>query len=281
VRLFRGVRDGFAPLGSDRVAAALQPALDERGLWLLADDGANAVRVHGGPGRLDPMLLTDVSLGDDWLTFSCSLPVPIAAERIEAVVELCLWLSGDGRVAFAVDRAQRPMARISVLLLAACAEQAQTLIGVALEVLWARAALFEPTFQRVAAGDAADQALAHLDPEQVPIPRRPWSEQEREGSRWNVLDASRELPAGFLPPDGYTTAEWGATFATLGKLVSGEGVVDACTGPVLIHADGLVECYGCAEPSRNPHLGGITVACAPGLRLGRGHLCDRCEREPS
>jgi hypothetical protein len=120
-----------------------------------------------------------------------------------------------------------------------------------------------------------------LDPEQMPIPRRPWSEQDPAGSRWNVLDPSREWPAGFLPPDGYTAAEWGATFATLGRLVSGEGIVDACPGPVLIHADGLVECYGCADPARNPHLGGITVACAPGLRLGRGHLCNRCEGEQS
>jgi hypothetical protein len=74
-------------------------------------------------------------------------------------------------------------------------------------------------------------------------------------------------------------AEYRATHATLKLLtVVGlkDGVRDACVGPILIHADGAVECYGCDSPATNPHVVGTTVACHAGSRLGAGHLCERC-----
>lgn len=47
---------------------------------------------------------------------------------------------------------------------------------------------------------------------------------------------------------------------------------------MLIHADGVVECFACSDPAGTHHLGGCTVACQPGMYLGRGHGCERCEQ---
>jgi hypothetical protein len=49
-----------------------------------------------------------------------------------------------------------------------------------------------------------------------------------------------------------------------------------CAGPLVSHADGILECYGCTTPQLRSHVDGSTASCRQHRRLGNGHLCSRC-----
>ena len=53
-----------------------------------------------------------------------------------------------------------------------------------------------------------------------------------------------------------------------------------CAGPVLIHADGTIECYACSQPTTHLHPGGTSMSCAAGYTFGPGYLCGRCRTAP-
>jgi hypothetical protein len=52
-----------------------------------------------------------------------------------------------------------------------------------------------------------------------------------------------------------------------------------CSGPVVVHADGVTECYGCAHPLERFHPGGTSLSCSSGTRFGVGYSCERCRGE--
>ena len=63
------------------------------------------------------------------------------------------------------------------------------------------------------------------------------------------------------------------------KRMTGHGTTvptfeQTCIGPLVFHADGVVECYACHAPADFMHLS--TVSCQPGRRLGHGDTCARC-----
>ena len=49
-----------------------------------------------------------------------------------------------------------------------------------------------------------------------------------------------------------------------------------CVGPVVLHQDGVAECYGCSDPLHRLHPGGTSGDCVPGRAFGDGHRCIRC-----
>jgi hypothetical protein len=49
-----------------------------------------------------------------------------------------------------------------------------------------------------------------------------------------------------------------------------------CVGPVVIHEDGVTECYGCSDPMLRVHPAGSTWSCGPSREFGIGHRCPRC-----
>jgi len=49
-----------------------------------------------------------------------------------------------------------------------------------------------------------------------------------------------------------------------------------CAGPLVLHADGVAECYGCERPLEHNHLSGASGQCRPGRAFGIGHTCSRC-----
>lgn len=51
-----------------------------------------------------------------------------------------------------------------------------------------------------------------------------------------------------------------------------------CAGPIVIHSDGAIECYGCRTPPERFHGNGATRSCTPGRTFGNGHQCDRCRK---
>ena len=49
-----------------------------------------------------------------------------------------------------------------------------------------------------------------------------------------------------------------------------------CVGPVLLHEDGVAECYACSDPMNRLHPGGHSASCTQGREFGEGHRCTRC-----
>jgi len=102
-----------------------------------------------------------------------------------------------------------------------------------------------------------------------------------QGHEWRgVLAQAAPLPGGEAVPEGYTEREYRAVRFVRSVCPSHVvGIVDACAGPLLAHADGVVECYGCDEPEASRHYAGFLVSCEPSMRFGRGHRCVRCGDE--
>jgi hypothetical protein len=275
-----------AALGLDRVMRAAEAALKEGGLWWLIQQDPIVMRVCGPPGSFDPYLLTEVWADDGFLRAECSVPVVVPRDRLEQVLELCALLNGQGRVGFALGRRGTPIAAVTVALPVSVAEVAQRLCANGFSILWDYAASAEPLFAAVAAGSEPATALevateggpaGPAGPAGFPISWRP--PESPKGTRWDAALDGVPVPKAVPVPDGYTEAEARGVFAAFSRLKPGEGVVDACGGPLLIHSDGVVECFGCEAPGVNPHLMGSTVSCAPGLYLGSGHLCERCKAQ--
>jgi hypothetical protein len=236
-------------------------------------------RLFGSRGAIDFWLATNVDLQEGWVGFECVLPIPVGADRLDALSELCAWLSAGSRVGFTVDHARPCGCTGADVRLCSVDVAADQILG-ALEVLWQRMSGFASAFHGVADGQAPEEALATITEEMSHlVGDRPWLGGGPTGTMWPVTaETTPSLPADMGIPDGYTAAEYAATLMTLERLAPSErvvGVLDACAGPVLIHSDGTVECYGCSIPA-TPHVPGIAVACDWGVRLGDGHVCDRC-----
>jgi len=65
--------------------------------------------------------------------------------------------------------------------------------------------------------------------------------------------------------------------ARVATLSESHSDAEPCAGPLVSHADGVVECYGCTNPLHRVHGRGTTASCGPGRRLGEGHHCKRCD----
>ena len=302
------------PLAVEDIADAVWSSLEARGLrWVVPEDDGG-VRVTGPPGAFDPFLATELWFSPGVLRAECAVPVLVPEARVEPVLELCVRLSSQGRVAFALGPRYTPICCMTVRLLAGPPGVAADTVQASLGLLWERAAAAEALFFAVAAGadprevvewhladdagslygryraagaesqelfDADIAALPGPQPESrlddLPLPPAAPADSELVGTRWEwERDAPATWPDLEVPP-GYTLLEYRGTFMALSRSVGvdGIGIIDACPGPVVIHADGVVECFGCTEPE-SVHVGGCTNACHEDLYLGRGHRCERC-----
>ena len=271
----------------DEIGRALQAAVSELGLHLLAQ-GNGIVRIYGPPGTLDPYLLTEIWFGDGMFRVECAVPVLVPEARLDQVLELCLGLNTQGRVAFALGRRGTPIACHTLRLIAGPAGIATGLVSTALRITWEKASAAERLFRAVAAGDDPGSVLGSIGPHNdelfraLPITPRPRPFAGPQGTQWTgVLDQAQPWPAGVPVPEGHSTAEFRATTVVFPRLSDNTGpITGGCAGPLLFHADGVVECYGCEVPAGRAHLRGSTVSCSEGLYLGRGHRCERCRQAP-
>ncbi|HET6849780.1 MAG TPA: hypothetical protein VFH74_13020 [Gaiellales bacterium] len=235
----------------------------------------------GNSSSVDFWMTTTVSIDGTAPTFGCSLPIPVDGQRLEAMMELCLWLSARSRVRFAVDHAC-PYANLDADVGLMPAGQAFEVINESIRLLWKRMAGYAGAFHAIADGSDVETALDHVDGEMLNLLRpRPWSNDPPSAARWPSLgEESLPLPTPEETKEGYTPEEYRITLLLIGRLARsprGIGVQAACAGPIMIHADGVVECFGCADPAETPHLSGTTIACEWWRQVGRGHVCDRCD----
>jgi hypothetical protein len=281
-------------LAVDRVGAALLGALAKNGFWLAIDDERGNARICGNRGSLDPRLLTDVWFADGVVEIECRLRLLVAEEQQAEALQLALWLTAcDGRVAYLIDAGGTPFLRSCLYLTEDSREIAAEMILGVLETVMERAQFADGLFRRHQRTADIASAIMQESEAQARLPwtdeARPWSSSTPAGTSWTRIDElSPELPAGFEAPGGYTNNEFRAMMTVFKACADANldpkgkgGLLDGCAGPVLIHADGVVECYGCDQPHDVPHLGGTTVSCASGLQLGHGHTCDRCEVLPT
>lgn len=268
-------------LDSERVAQVVRAALDRLGLHLIVTDDGEVARIFGTPGTALPFEFTAslTTIQDGLVVTELLLPVVIPEEQIEDALELCLWLTAGSRFVYTL-RERRPCLRFPFELLTVSADNAADWLCGLFGLFLQRASGCFLAFQAVAAGSTAAESLVGLGRVSAgAMWRRSWTDEPRAGTRWDVAGTSTPNAEEWSVPPGYTVAEYRATHAALKHLTAvglQGGVRDACAGPILIHADGAVECYGCDSPATNPHVVGTTVACHKGSRLGTGHLCERC-----
>lgn len=265
------------PLGV--VTEALQAAVAERGQYLEVDPARRLVRVFGPPGSLDPFLPVDLWFGPGIVELEARVPVVVPSELRAGALELALWLTGEGRFAVIVDPHGRPFLRGCLKLRTTGDEVAQNAVAVTLDLLVERAAVAEESFRSLVQG----ASVAECVPMDADLPfvhvAAPWSEPPVQPAAWDVRPSEPVRVPENTVPDGYTAEEFASTCTTFVAMSEDDarpGLVEACAGPVLIHADGAVECFGCVDPQASRHLKRVTVACAPGLELGNGHRCERC-----
>jgi hypothetical protein len=270
-------------LSAYEVAVALQSAVDELGLRLLVQEDEGVTRIYGPPGVFDPFVLTEVWTGDGIMRVECAVPVLVPEERLEEVLELCLGLNRQGRVAFALGRRGTPIACMTVRLTLGASQHAASLCRNSLKMNWQRCDAAEEHFRAVVEGAEAASVLKAIaeDPslsDALPLMPRPGPAAGAVGAEWQgLLDHAPQLPDDAPVPDEYTESEFRAAAWALQLSLPNKGLFgNACGGPLLVHADAVVECYGCSEPALTGHLYGCVAFCDDGIHLGRGHRCDRC-----
>jgi hypothetical protein len=202
----------------EEVAAALMQVRDQLGLQLLPQHGV--VRIFGPAGTLNPFLQTEIWFRAGMVRIECAVPLLVPEDRLAEVLELCLGLSTQGRVSFAIGRRGTPIACCSLRLFAALrpntdADQCRS----GFEQVWAQSSASNDFFRAVIDGASAETVLSQLhaeaDPERlraIPIPLGPRLGRAPRGTPWvEALDhAPAELPH---VPDGYTELEHRASFA--------------------------------------------------------------------
>jgi hypothetical protein len=146
-----------------RTYTALEAAIGARELTLVERAGDTA-RISGLPqdGR-DFWFLIDVRrVVAGKVGLDCLLPLVMPTDRVDAALDLCLWLSSEGRIRYSLNRL-RPCASVEVTLLATFADRAAGMVGAALDLLWERAVAYEQAFRGVAAGASVEAAVAALE----------------------------------------------------------------------------------------------------------------------
>jgi hypothetical protein len=271
---------GVGPLGFDATVEAFIAAVESLKLRFV-HTGSGHCRIFGPPDRLDSYRLTEVVMDDESLTISCGVPVLIPPVCRGEALRFCLGLNTQARVGFAIGRRGTPVVTASVRLIGALADAAASLCINAFETVWMYSASAEGLFQSVVAGTDADAMLERIKGDGALFAAMPINLGSAEGPKgfeWvGAADEDLPLPPGMEIPEGMSERHLKGVAAALSRVTLGAGpIVDACGGPLLIHDDGVVECFGCTDPAANIHADGTTVSCRRGMRLGQGHRCEWC-----
>lgn len=246
----------------------------------LSEANLHTATLAGGTIDALAQYVTDLTVGPGMANAHTRMPVLVGAgRRIEAAR---LGAAMNGVVpggTFWIDATGTPGATVCMALSAPESSAAAGIVH-AVHRSRALARLAHPHLARVAAGQTAAQVLeddpdgtAFLDALSIAVTGTPFA-----------LAGSPAPTAAQVAEAAFALADSGGRRAEVEALARHQALIYAqaaaglplCSGPVVFHADGVVECFGCTDPLSRIHGGGLTGSCGPYRQLGAGHSCERC-----
>jgi len=244
--------------------------------WAAGDAGA-FVRLAGGTVDQHASLVSDLLVMApplNTLSVRTRLPIQLSALQADTVARFCVAVNAGlrhGVLSVAADGA--PEATTKTILPASDAAAA-TVIVATVKRNRGLSDFLTPLLVRLMRGETVERLLADSNSADTD----PFSGEPRRSA---LLDLS-SVPA---PPDEYVSQPAFEDMPrpevdALGRLETQQNAQPhnpTCSGPVVVHADGVTECYGCSHPLERFHPGGTSLSCSPGTRFGVGHSCERCQ----
>jgi tetratricopeptide (TPR) repeat protein len=238
--------------------------------WL---DGFS-VRLAGGEVDGRALFVTDMLAFHGAASVHTRLPLLIPAEqRFEALL-LCSAINASGGAVVSIDPDGVPVVFSKCLLAGDSELSAATIVDLVCDHRL-QAVQVSVAFNEIACGEPASSVAAAMDLT-APVP---FTEPFTAASRLDLslgpeppLETQKSFDA--LGPD-LTEREMTA-LVRLKLFGLQQPDASPCAGPLVVHSDGALECYGCTNPESRVHVS--TASCRPRYRLGNGHLCSRCDR---
>jgi hypothetical protein len=241
--------------------------------WVAGPQGRGRLRLAGGPIDSNALFVTDLMGVAGGIAAETRIPVQLPpARRMDGLLLCSAMTANDGIVSIDPDHVPVVHTRLSLIepqdhaaLLIANAILRQRQLARAVTPAFLALAYGRP-LSAVAEGCGIGQQLPFASeprpPARLDLSRTPPPSAE-------ALAQARQLPV----PEAEMMA------IARGQTLNENQPHDAqpCAGPLIFHADGVAECYGCTDPLRYIHAGGCTASCRPGRKLGTGHLCQRCD----
>lgn len=251
------------PRGQFDVVAARDLALQTMG-WTagapLSEGSLHTATLAGATVDAVAQYMTDITVGPGVANAHTRLPLVIDAGRKSEAARLCaainagvlggnVWIDAGGVPGVTVCMALSAPERAAAAGIVHAVERSRGL-----------ARLVHPSYARIEAGLTVAEALdSHLGCvrflESLPV--------ATTGTRFAFGGGHLDEAEALARHQELLEAQ-------------AEAGLPLCCGPVVFHADGVVECFGCTEPMTRIHGGGLSGSCGPYRELGVGHRCDRC-----
>jgi hypothetical protein len=235
-------------------------------------------RLAGGLVDGRTRLVTDVCVPRGNLILHTHLPLRVPPERLPAARTLCSVLAAGSVGICSLEPDGAPIIYFKTLLFEHEGEGAAAVVVDAIRDHRGKImrAIF-PAFTRVAEGEDVRSIAKQLGGEHL-LPLTSYYHAalfDRAAMPEPRPDLRQEWFERIA--DAHGTDDEALGLAALWELNSAlPNDAPLCAGPVLVHSDGTLECYGCMTPNVHRHPAGTSASCEPAYRPGVGHGCDRC-----
>lgn len=238
------------------------------GAWAMLSGGS----VDGYPPILTGLIQTPGNA-----TAESELPVLLPIERRALAAEVCAAVNRHltgGTVS--ISTIGRPAVTSKRLLSEdeeSAVEQYAALVLRNRQIARSMVGLFKGVAE---GGDAADILAAASCPSPSTTPRRaaqlPLADEPAPGAEHQATaSANVEGHSWVTPQEVESLARLNALAVRLNARK-----LPICPGPLVLHADGVAECYGCDQPMERFHPSAAGGSCVSGRFFGAGHRCARC-----
>jgi hypothetical protein len=246
--------------------------------WAAGTAGAY-VRLAGGTVDQHASLVSDLLVLApplNTLSVRTRLPIQIPVQQADTVARFCVAVNAGLRHGVLFVAADGAPEATTKTIVPASETAAAAVIVATVKRNRGISAFLTQLLATLMRGETVERLLADSDSADT----IPFSGEPR---RSGLLDLS-SIPA---PPDEYVSQPAFENMPrpevdALGKFETQQNAQPhkpVCSGPVVVHADGVSECYGCTQPLERFHPGGTSLSCSPGTRFGIGHSCERCRDE--
>jgi hypothetical protein len=236
-------------------------------------------RLAGGSIDGSARFVTDVFVIAGNIALTTRLPVRIPAELRPAANAICSLLTAVGYGVFSIDRDGVPEVYAKSLLFEPHAAAVAAMVDLIRHHRSTIDGVISPAFVRLVHGESVESIAQELKaPDRIPL-AEPIS-FAAAFDRSSMPDPSAEHVQVWregLSDQRETTEAEAVALATLWEMsVALPEEAPICAGPVVVHADGTIECFGCETPNSSYHPKGSSASCRRGFRPGSGHACQRC-----